>query len=1311
MALLRGNTQLLDGSLSWEKLEVDFLDGVDLNLTNSNNNATITGLKDGINARDAVNYQQLMNLINGRSWKQSVRLFSDVNINPSGTATIDNIAVADGDRVAIFEQSTITLDGVYIVNTSGAWARTADFASGEGVASYSFMVEEGDDYADSQWTVTNNSGTDVIGVDDITLIQTGGSGSIVAGDGLTMTGNVIDAVAADLSLLINSDDMQVNIGTTNGTSLEVSATGLELASLVTGDRSFSGGSFTINSGSNPITLNANSTDTGAISIGDHLHTSSVYIASHNTFNVLADGKADITSIADTVKIFSMADDILNEAGAGILFKDIEVASASNLTSIPFAVTKTAGSAGDIIDDFRTAFPTEQAIINAIVKNHDDVVSAGLTLNESYQLGTGTTSVPIEEVIHMDSGDIKFNIEDSGGYPIGSVSIVGGMGDIFRATGSSVDSFLEINTDHDGGGTGVGFKVTDSTLSGTGGGITLETDTAGTGLGGTIRIKTSDSAGTQAGDIFINSGDAITMSNAGTFAVMSTGNAMIASTAGKTTVVAAGVIEFGDEEIQASSASTPVPLTLKTTIDYGGGTAVGEIVNEFRNRFADDAIINALVELDEAVSNSSSTLDEAYEGGAGNIVAPADQTITMDSGSVLWDLQNTSDLNAVAFKIVDGSTQSSFNAVGYSDAAGTFSTSGVYIKGTTVTTSVSALDVVIETVAGNLGVTGGDVELKTSSYSSAIPGNVLLTSGGATTSSSTGDFTLTSNSASISGNWGLTLSGGGGNVVINTGSGLINFHDSEIDNTSITSIPLSITTTIDHGSGVSTGDIITDFDAAFTDVAIINAIMENKDAIDASSSTLDEAYEGGAGSPAIPVPQTITIDSGDLTWDLDASATPAGYQRFIISGATTGSFINFVENHANLNNTIEIRSSATGTSTGGGVHISSVANGSGTGGDIVLRTTKGGTATAGDIVLESQEALLFQDSEVVAASSSTIPFAITNTVGANTDPGDIIDEFKSAFTDDAIINAIVENHRAIASASSTLDEAYEAGAGTTGSHIDHIVTVDSGAVTWDLRSATADNDIRFIRNGITNPILEINADNGYVGLGTLGTPGTQLHVHGLTDSVYEGIGATRSTNTANSGGLIGVGRLRGSSFFAPVAVLSGDTLGTFTWNGQLTTTPGQFDAGAGFTAITTENWDLTHHGTKLNLMSTLTGTATRVNVFTVEGDGSLTVGDTANYEALVTDDDDIPNKKYVDDTITGGMTKWDQSASINVGNQTATLSTAPTTGVTQLRVYLNGNRLVPTSEFTITNAVTGEITLTASQTLTSGDVVIFDYVDA
>jgi len=1281
MALLRGNSQLLDGSLSWEKLESDFLDGVDLDLTNSNNDATITGLKDGINPHDAVNYQQLMNLINGRSWKQSVRLFSDTNLNPSGSANIDGVAVADGDRVAIFEQTTITLDGVYVVDTGGPWSRTDDFATGAGVASFSFMVEEGDDYKDTQWTVTNDSGTDVIGTDDIILIQTGGSGSIVAGDGLKMTGNVVDAIAADLSLTMNADDMQVNIGTTNGDSLEVSATGLELRANVTGNRTFSAGSFTINSGANPINLNANSTDTGSISIGHHDYTSSIYLSSHNTINLLSDNLVEINSIADDVKIWAMSGDVRIEPNGGsISFQDAEVANASSSTNIPLAVTKTAGLAGDIINDFRNAF-SEQAIINAIVKNHDDIINSTSTLNDSYEDGAGSIAFPIDHAVTMDSGSLDWRLTPSSGFQLATFSISEHTGTygiyVHESASANAYSAVEIKTATQEG-TGNGIHIIDHTIADNGGGVLIES-TVASGTAGNIVLKTSGTGGTN-GDIFINSGDAITMSNAGTFAVMSTGNALLASMTGKTSIVAGGVIDFGDVEIQASTLSTPIPLSVTKTAGL-----VGDIIDDFHTFFfGQEAIINAIVQNHNDITASANTLDEAYEGGAGTPAIPVLQTVTMDSGDLLWQLINPTTNADVNFRIVDPNGAEIFRTTSQVDGSGILESESFYAHVRSYVASPS-YDLTLQTTGDGASAVGNEINIYTEGLNGATGGdvNVNAEDGGA-----------------------LNLSG---DNYVSIGS--------------------------DSGNIIAYGAKLQLLDPTHTN--LFGMTVEGLRVENYATVSLPTVPSGAFGS--------VVFDTDD--------------DRFK-------------------------------------VWVTDV-DGSGTDGWLKLSTE--------------------QD---------------------------------------------------LASLSSTLNEAYEGGALAAGGA--QTITVDSGAVVWDLISSTANNDIRFLLDGDTNPLLEIDADTGFVGLGTAGTPGAQFHVHTFTDSVYAGIGSTRSTNTATTGGLVGVGRLRGLTFGSPVAVLSGDTLGTYTWSGQLSTTPGEFDAGAGFTAITTENWDATHRGTKLNLMTTLTGTATRTNVFTVEGDGTLTVGDTANYENLVLADDDIPNKKYVDDTIasngltegngiqidsgeiqlgndgtpaqtaianltrntvlddsgndvsfrirtnTGGVynklymnpgsssytligtedsssyysaeayfnvgtailragddnyvtsltvfndytstpadkyamrisssnpsfagveydvdystnysqrslvdkayvdaqiplpTKWDQSTTLNVGLQTATLSTAPATGVTQLRVYLNGNRLVPTSEFTVTNAVTGEITFTASQVLSTGDVVIFDYVDA
>jgi len=75
--------------------------------------------------------------------------------------------------------------------------------------------------------------------------------------------------------------------------------------------------------------------------------------------------------------------------------------------------------------------------------------------------------------------------------------------------------------------------------------------------------------------------------------------------------------------------------------------------------------------------------------------------------------------------------------------------------------------------------------------------------------------------------------------------------------------------------------------------------------------------------------------------------------------------------------------------------------------------------SGQVVLGSgsSTAVTFNDSEVGAAATTTaIPFAITDSASGTA--GKIIDDFRAAFTDEGVVNAIVANYNAIASSSTT-----------------------------------------------------------------------------------------------------------------------------------------------------------------------------------------------------------------------------------------------------------------------------------------------------
>lgn len=56
---IHGGNQIRQNTVDRSRLKQDFLESADWNITNGSNDATITGVKDGVNANDVVNKQQL----------------------------------------------------------------------------------------------------------------------------------------------------------------------------------------------------------------------------------------------------------------------------------------------------------------------------------------------------------------------------------------------------------------------------------------------------------------------------------------------------------------------------------------------------------------------------------------------------------------------------------------------------------------------------------------------------------------------------------------------------------------------------------------------------------------------------------------------------------------------------------------------------------------------------------------------------------------------------------------------------------------------------------------------------------------------------------------------------------------------------------------------------------------------------------------------------------------------------------------------------------------------------------------------------
>ena len=113
---IRASNQVKDVTVTRAKLKLDFLEGSDLNITNGANNATITGLKDGVNAQDAVTVSQLnalaTSLSAGLIYRGSLAAGADLSGNTTGNAYLDSTAgLKAGDFFLISGNGSIT-DGV-----------------------------------------------------------------------------------------------------------------------------------------------------------------------------------------------------------------------------------------------------------------------------------------------------------------------------------------------------------------------------------------------------------------------------------------------------------------------------------------------------------------------------------------------------------------------------------------------------------------------------------------------------------------------------------------------------------------------------------------------------------------------------------------------------------------------------------------------------------------------------------------------------------------------------------------------------------------------------------------------------------------------------------------------------------------------------------------------------------------------------------------------------------------------------------------------------------------------------------------------
>jgi len=172
-------------------------------------------------------------MVQGLDVKASVR----VSTTGAGTLassfangqTIDGITLVTGDRILIKDQASGAENGIYTVNVSGAPTRATDAdTSAKVTAGMYVFVEQGTSNADTGWVLTTDNPI-TLGSTALAFSQFSGIGALVAGAGLTKTGNTVDVVSGNTAIVVNANDITLTLA---DTSLSI-ASGLKVNGAVT----------------------------------------------------------------------------------------------------------------------------------------------------------------------------------------------------------------------------------------------------------------------------------------------------------------------------------------------------------------------------------------------------------------------------------------------------------------------------------------------------------------------------------------------------------------------------------------------------------------------------------------------------------------------------------------------------------------------------------------------------------------------------------------------------------------------------------------------------------------------------------------------------------------------------------------------------------------------------------------------------------------------------------------------------------------------------------------------------------------------
>jgi hypothetical protein len=234
--------------------------------TDAANKGYVDSIKQALDIKDSVRVATTANLTATASGSQVGKTLT--NSATQVALTIDSIPLAVNDRVLVKDQTTGADNGIYTVTVVGAagtnWVLTragdADISADMTPGVFAF-VEEGTVNGNNGFVLTTDAPV-TLDTTALVFVQFSGAGQIVAGAGLTKSGNTIDVVGTANRITVAADSVDIAstyVGQTSITTLGTIGTGTWQGSVVGATYGGTG----VNNGANTLTLAGSVTHSGA----------------------------------------------------------------------------------------------------------------------------------------------------------------------------------------------------------------------------------------------------------------------------------------------------------------------------------------------------------------------------------------------------------------------------------------------------------------------------------------------------------------------------------------------------------------------------------------------------------------------------------------------------------------------------------------------------------------------------------------------------------------------------------------------------------------------------------------------------------------------------------------------------------------------------------------------------------------------------------------------------------------------------------------------------------------------------------------